>query len=229
VLRRFFVIVAMLVIALGCNIDDTPFGIGDPCVPDYEYDTTFLGFELSEVHVDRSPQLAGFECGANICIVNHFRGRITCPYGQDKAGLSLPGTDGASSGAFPATDTSGNPVGPCLTPRALPVTGNPSNDPTDDAEVRPQCLDRAGTKAVYCSCRCANPDGRTDDGARYCSCPDGFTCSQLLSPDDKPNSAPGMAGAYCIKNNTEYNAATSLGVPCDPTIPAQSCAPSPIR
>ena len=39
---------------------------------------------------------------------------------------------------------------------------------------------RRASEAVYCSCRCQNADGKTDDGARYCDCPNGYACSTRL-------------------------------------------------
>jgi hypothetical protein len=99
-------------------------GVGDPCVPEDEYSPTFSGFSLSEV----STESRSFQCQTRLCLVNHFQGRVSCPYGQvaDVAtgeGCVLPGSDA---------------------PVAVPVT--------------PQLLDRRANDAVYCSCRCAGPE-----------------------------------------------------------------------
>jgi hypothetical protein len=167
------------IVSQGCNRG----GVGDPCIPEQEFDTQFPGFDPGEVNVE----LRSFQCLTRLCLVNHFRGRVTCPYGQS-----------------------------CTTPDNANVVGT----------VQPQCTDRTADDAVYCSCRCANADGRTDDGANYCACPDGFQCSQLVQPI--PNHDVGLAGAYCIKKNTEYNAASACTLSCDPNVPDQNCPPPSI-
>ena len=67
---------------------------------------------------------------------------------------------------------------------------------------------------MYCSCRCANADGRTDDGLAYCACGDGFTCAPLVtSIGSDPDH---VAGSYCIKANTAYDRSTSCSQDFDP-------------
>lgn len=75
----------------------------------------------------------------------------------------------------------------------------PGGPPTTPAP----CSHRPARDAVYCSCRCANVDGRTDDGFPYCACPDGFTCTQLVSSIGQ-DVERGLTGAYCIPNGTAY-------------------------
>ena len=77
-------------------------------------------------------------------------------------------------------------------------------------------------KAVYCSCRCANIDGQTNDGANYCSCPDGFTCQQLVSSIGLGTNQE-LTGAYCIKSGTAYSAtSTDTTDLCDATVSSKS-------
>lgn len=75
---------------------------------------------------------------------------------------------------------------------------------TSGAQMTAQCTDRLAKDAVYCSCRCSNIEGKTDDGAEYCACPSGFTCSQLVTSIGEKNDI--TSGAYCIKAGTEYHA-----------------------
>ena len=171
------------VVSQGCNRG----GVGDPCIPEQEFDTQFPGFDPGEVNVESK----SFQCLTRLCLVNHFRGRVTCPYGQS-----------------------------CTTPGN---TGNPVGVP-----VQPQCTDRTSADAVYCSCRCANADGRTDDGANYCACPDEFQCTQLVAPIGTTFGNEGLTGAYCIKKGTEYEAASACELSCDPNVPDQSCPPAAI-
>ncbi len=88
--------------AQGCKAS----GVGDPCIPEREFDRTFSGFDPQEVNAESK----SFQCLTRLCLVNHFRGRVTCPYGQDKTGTQLPGIDGASPGAFPTTADKYNQV-----------------------------------------------------------------------------------------------------------------------
>jgi hypothetical protein len=69
----------------GCDAE----GVGDPCVPEDEYSDTFSGFALSEV----STESRSFQCQSRLCMVNHFQGRVSCPYGQLQSGggCTLPG------------------------------------------------------------------------------------------------------------------------------------------
>src|SRR5690349_2867618 len=54
-------------------------GVGDPCTPEDEYNTQFPGFKLAEENIESR----SFQCATRICLVNHFQGRVSCPYGQD--------------------------------------------------------------------------------------------------------------------------------------------------
>ncbi len=160
-------------------------GVGDPCTPEQEYEPTFNGFNEAEVNVESK----SFQCQTRLCLVNHFRGRVSCPKGQDTTGT--PPT-GASACLVPGSDTK--------------ITGDP-NQPKKGACVSGQCSDRTADKAVYCSCRCANLENRTDDGANYCKCPDGFACSQLVTSIGAGDT--GLTGAYCVKSGTDFNSASS--------------------
>ncbi len=72
--------------------------------------------------------------------------------GNDPARCRIPGTDGLR------TDDAGDTVD------------------TINVPVEAQLADRRADKAVYCSCRCAGPD----DSARYCECPSGYKCEELV-------------------------------------------------
>jgi hypothetical protein len=158
---------------LGCQ----PGGVGDPCTPEDEYLATFSGFQLEEVNVESR----SFQCETRICLVNHFQGRVSCPYGTTSSEKNIGRT-------------------PVQTPPQCVI---PGSDVKVTATVDPQLIARRAADSVYCSCRCNGPDA----GARYCECPSGFTCSKLV--DDysaDPNIGKGgqLAGSYCIRENTEY-------------------------
>lgn len=154
-----------------------PAGFGQACVPAEERSATFAGGAAAEVTVDSNSSA----CGAgNVCLVNHFQGRTSCPYGGPSGSCTVPGT-------------------------GAPVT----------AKVLPQCADRRAADTVYCSCRCANAAGRTDDGASYCSCADSFVCTQLVTSIGMPNDT--FSGAYCMKPQTKYDPLNSCHSLCDKT------------
>jgi hypothetical protein len=127
--------------------------LGAPCVPRLEQDPDFSGFVGAELNLDMDSD-ASDPSGATVCLVNHFQGRISCPYGQGALGATPSG------------------AGHCETPGGISVR----------VAVRPQCADRRPADAVYYSCRCANVAGQTDDGDAYCACPAAMDCVQTFSP-----------------------------------------------
>jgi hypothetical protein len=193
----------MSVVVSGTGCQQT--GVGDPCTPEAEYSTTFTGFDFKEV----STESADYQCFSRLCLVNHFQGLVSCPYGQDATGNgAVKANPGPAFGQAGSTATA--PKG-CQTPYIQAIVDGETSpnsgtfiDPNKKATVSPQCLDRRADSAVYCSCRCANLDGKTDDGAVYCTCPSGFTCSQLYTSIGQVGNQ-GLTGAYCIKSGTEYD------------------------
>jgi hypothetical protein len=178
----------------GCNAT----GIGDPCIPEQEYLPSFAGFDPEEVSVESK----SFQCLTRLCLVNHFRGRVSCPYGQMPDGTPVAGAKNCCpQGSTTCTSSAG-----CCTPGiAQPVTAlkDATGKPLDLQNKEAQCPSRTADKAVYCSCRCANLNGQTNDGANYCTCPDGFNCQQLVTSIGQGNE--GLTGAYCVKAGTEYD------------------------
>lgn len=131
-------------------------GIGDPCVPEDEYSSTFSGFALTEV----STESRSFSCQSRLCLVNHFQGRVSCPYGQEPdstgARCTLPGSDA--------------PIGASVPPQLL-------DRRAEDAVYCSCRCDGPDPKARYCECpngfRCAAvvPDfalGRAQLPGSYC-------------------------------------------------------------
>jgi hypothetical protein len=167
-------------IFLGC----TAGGVGDPCIPEDEYEKGFAGYGMEEVNVEAM----SFQCETRLCLVNHFRGRVTCPYGQTTD--IIAGTD---------------PGMKCKVP-----DGKGNNYVT--VEVSPHLDKRRASNAVYCSCRCSGPDKT----ARYCKCPSGYSCT-LLNEIPLGSGASQLLGSYCVRNGTAYNKITdSSPMPCEP-------------
>jgi hypothetical protein len=164
--------------------------LGASCTPSPERAAPFGGFDLHEVTLDDGNPA----CPGAVCLVNHFRGLTTCPYGQEADG---GGVEDASACTVPGTNT---PVRP--------------DSPLVQQQVSAQCSDRRPDQAVYCSCRCANELGKTDDGAPYCTCPSGYACTQVVP---SAGSADPRAGAYCVRAGTAYDPSSSCtSTPCTP-------------
>ncbi len=129
-----------------------------------------------------------FQCETRVCLVNKFQGRVSCPYG----------TNGTAADVEPIV----NHNLPC----EVPGFGGYVSVP-----VEPQRTARKPEVSVYCSCRC---DG-SDPNARYCECPSGFECTEIVvSRGDANQGQAQLAGSYCIRENSDV----------DPiTVPAQEC------
>jgi hypothetical protein len=196
----------LLAMGPGCDGDE---GIGDPCVPEREYDENFVGGDLNEAVIESN----SFQCRTRVCLANHFRGRVTCPYGQNKDGQPPPGGKACT---VPGTDT--------------PIVGEKENgefvNTRIKSQVDAQCLDRTADKTVYCSCRCADINGQRPSNQTFCDCPDGFTCEQLVSSTGLGNE--GLTGSYCIKNNTKFDRMTACSQgECDRNDKNRHCAGDP--
>lgn len=142
--------------------------VGDPCVPEEEYAQGFSGFSVEEV----STESRSFQCATRLCLVNHFQGRVTCPYGQS------------------AEQAAADPR--CFVPESTTAIRAP---------VAPELLSRRASDAVYCSCRCDGPD----PNARYCECPSGYACTELV-PEFHFGQRE-LSGSYCVREGTTYDKA----------------------
>ena len=180
------VTLALGVPAIGCQSG----GIGDPCTPEDEYQRFFSGYEVTEVNIESK----SFQCETRLCLVNHFQGRVSCPYGQSDMQ--------AKNGGVPEY-------------QLCHIPGTSAPETRIQVAVNKQFTGRRAVDSVYCSCRCAG----ADSNARYCKCPTGFQCAKLLEPITRLGS-PELAGSYCIKNGTEYQAGSpNTGLPCTATEP----------
>jgi hypothetical protein len=167
-------------------------GVGDPCIPEDEYRIDFSGYAETEVNLERR----SFQCETRVCLVNHFRGRVTCPYGQNAPPSSTlaTGEDALAEGVTHAEHCS--------------VPGNEGD--LIQVPVRPQLQSRRPEKAVYCSCRCDGPDKE----AAYCECPSGFVCQELVT--DLGLGREQLVGSYCVRSGTEVDNPTTIPqTPCN--------------
>ena len=159
---------ALGIFSTGCQSG----GIGDPCIPEDEYQLYFSGYSVTEVNLESR----SFQCETRLCLVNHFQGRVTCPYGQGD----------------PAMDPKPD-VQKCHVP------GTSGGENVIRVPVNEQYTKRTPGDTVYCSCRCAGLDAE----GRYCKCPTGFQCIPLLDYIP-PLGHKELAGSYCVKDGTEW-------------------------
>ncbi len=174
-------------------------GVGDPCTPEDEYQQGFNGYGITEVNIESK----SFQCETRVCIVNHFQGRVSCPYGQKDTDIGMypathdrrcriPGTSGEH-----CIDADQNTVD-CATPASQNI--DEINVPVD-----PQRVSRNAQDTVYCSCRCKGPD----PNARYCECPSGYECTELVRELGLPGKSQ-LGGSYCTKAGTVYSPTDSV-------------------
>jgi hypothetical protein len=175
---------------MGCS----PGGVGDPCIPEDEYQAKFAGYGVNEVNVEAM----SFQCETRLCLVNHFQGRVTCPYGQTSVPDSSPPDFSAVADNLR-----------CHVPDG-------KGDTLIAVDVDPQLMDRRAGSSVYCSCRCAGPDKT----ARYCKCPSGYACT-LLNDIPLGTGSSQLLGSYCVRNGAAYvKSQVSTCAAEDPKCPA---------
>lgn len=145
-----FALVTVCVVALfpaGCQSG----GIGDPCVPEDEYQAGFAGFKVTEENIESR----SFQCETRICLVNHLQGRVSCPLGQPPiVDASLPGRHACSPDAPGACAASEQ----CVPSEVI----TRSCDPDQSDQGAGDCAGHGG----YC-----NPEGR------FCQCNDSAACA----------------------------------------------------
>lgn len=147
-MRFHFVVPALSLLVSGCDSSH----VGDPCLPEEEYGQDFGGFSVDETSVETR----SLQCASRICLVNHFQGRASCPYGQS-------GPGGSERCLVPGTD-----VGIDVPVKAWNVTRPP------DAAVYCSCrCDGPDPGADYCTCpsgfACAKLIDELDLGANELS------------------------------------------------------------
>lgn len=168
-------------------------GVGDPCTPEDEFFPEFSGFDIGEVNVESR----SFQCETRVCLVNKFQGRVSCPYG--------------TRGTPPVADATTVDHGyPCEVPG---FGGNVT------VPVEPQLTERPPELAVYCSCRC----GGADPNARYCECPSGFECAEIVA--DRGQGQSELAGSYCIRSGSDVDPIRVNDREC--SVPEPNQAPGP--
>lgn len=186
--------IAGCVLALAAGVGCESGGVGDPCTPEDEFFDNFSGFSVGEVNVESR----SFQCETRVCLVNKFQGRVSCPYG--------------TNGTPP--DPTATTVGHTL-PCEVPQFGGYVTVP-----VEPQLQARSPEQAVYCSCRCDGPD----PNARYCECPSGFECDEIVtSRSNQDTGQAQLAGSYCVRSGSNVDAVDIPPLTC--SVPSNAASP----
>jgi hypothetical protein len=135
-------------------------GVGDPCTPEAEYDPQFAGFKVAQEFIESR----SFQCATRICLVNHFQGRVSCPYGQN---------------ADPADTTPGaNPLKPCNGPEDTSC-GDPKTWTCAESQVyAPECTCKEGDKAG-CDAACGVNGTSCDPKLGICTCTQSATITDV--------------------------------------------------
>lgn len=182
-------VVAMASLPAACESG----GVGDPCLPEEEYDSAFAGFKVTQEFIESR----SFQCETRICLVNHFQGRVSCPLGQPPLELQScrpddPNACGGKEGAcvpsstVPRSCVGGQTEGCCdeatgvgcdtYVCRPVDDTGNfiPCQDPNQSDEWnRGKICCVPGTNAPVqqpvCG-QCGAQSTRNAEQAVYCSC-----------------------------------------------------------
>jgi len=160
--------------------------VGDFCMPSNESQPFFSGYEMTEINLEISAP----RCLSGLCLVNHFQGRASCPYGQSAAEAEGRGERLESE--------------LCHVPGTYEAGGRVA------VAVSPQLTRRRPVDAIYCSCRCAGPD----PNATYCACGSGLACVDIVPPVAVFDAADTYVGSYCVKAGTAYDPGMTYGSIC---------------
>lgn len=190
-------------------------GIGDPCTPEDEYLTGFSGFSQNEVNIESR----SFQCLTRVCLVNHFQGRVSCPYGQEEDPDALGSGLATCMGTSEHRNSDECLPGGALHEKSCQVPDRDGARWEDRIEVPvdPQFTERKAEDTVYCSCRC----GGEGDPATTCDCPSNYDCEPLV--DNLGIGPAQLAGRYCVKKGTLWDPGNQAGVPCDASKPSALC------
>ncbi|WP_437626343.1 hypothetical protein [Sorangium sp. So ce1151] len=161
-------------------------GVGDPCLPEDEYDPQFAGFKVTEENIESR----SFQCQTRICLVNHFQGRVSCPLGQEAPPTCNPDQ--------PGTCTS------------CQLSGTYAPDCNGDAQCISRDCDEAGG-----FCRCVvDQDCPTNWSCRGGVCQLHICRDNITGCQDPTKSAAENEGKACCVPGTEDPVASPVCGQC---------------
>ena len=153
----------------------------------------FTGFDEKEVNVESK----SFQCRTRICLVNHFRGRVSCPYGQSRR--RERSARRRSPCTVPGNDTSRHrpQAGAGRPRRQLP---RPAQEGARACAVH-RSRGRQGRLLLVPLRRHQRPDAERPDLLRV---PRRLHV-RAARHVDRQRHHEGLTGSYCIKNTTKYD------------------------
>lgn len=192
-LLGLFSIAAVGALPLACQSG----GIGDPCIPEDEYNAAFAGFKLTEENIESR----SFQCSTRICLVNHFQGRTSCPEGQDVPKVCIPSNlmnPGKDSGNCAKLLDDVKTTAMCVEADVIA----PDCVPPADCSTSKDCA--SGTCGPNKKCTDPCPSGLAcDPNRKVCACssaamaPEGYACVPSNSADK--NSVNVLKSFVCHK------------------------------
>ena len=142
---------ALSVVPIACQSG----GVGDPCTPEDEYNTQFPGFKMAQENIESR----SFQCATRICLVNHFQGRVSCPYGQSANQVKgCNGTNDKSTCTLPEE---------CVASEIFAPECNACDPTKDDACTPVGCPAGLTCNATKNLCTCGASDSKTINGIPY--------------------------------------------------------------
>lgn len=195
----------------GCAVS----GVGDPCIPEREFNKDFGQLTLDELVID----VNSVQCETRVCLAHYFRGRVSCPFGNGGRGGQQ--TEGAKCRAVEGHRGLYTLEGTKEGTLCCPVLGDVAEKPTN-LPVDAQCSERQPKDAVYCSCRCDVPNDPDIDRSKVtlCECPEGYACKPLCNQTTGNCSLvpKGKWGSYCVRDDKK-------GVGFNPAQAEAACGP----
>lgn len=196
------IIGAFASVAFGCS----PIAVGDPCTPESEFGPTSGAANPDDLTID----VNSVQCETRVCLSHYFKGRVTCPYGNNNANNQTGkcAQVGEQRGYYTLDGAAGGT-------KCCPVPGDVDQKPIPNP-VPAQCSGRPVADAVYCTCRCDIPDPNSIPGitadernqldktkVQLCDCPSGFVCKPLCDQTHGACSIvpKGKWGSYCVRDN----------------------------
>ena len=160
-LLGLFSIAAIGVLPLACQSG----GIGDPCIPEDEYNAGFAGFKVTEENIESR----SFQCSTRICLVNHFQGRVTCPFGQ-KAPKPCDGVGNDTACDVAAGEKcveAGTNAPDCIPPAACTTAKDcPAGGACTNGQCPETCSGGLNCDPTRKICACTAKNNNNETGAR---------------------------------------------------------------
>jgi hypothetical protein len=187
-----FLVVLLYLPLIGCGREPIEEGgvfskVGEPCFPREEAIDRFSGYAVSEMAVDFLSADYNVSVGP-FCLVYHFQGRASCPYGQTNSDIETLEPADPARCRLPLDD------------------GSMTTEPVV-AAVLPQLTERQAEKTIYYTCACSGNDKLRE----YCTCPKSMHCEPQIASEQF------SITGFCVRDDSVYNAGSLSPTVCSKT------------